>query len=288
MGREHFSIPIEKTGVEKKIHIMSFNWLITPTLLFSYLLFWAGYRLAGSLKSARLILTVSLIAGLSAIPAALFILYYSHLFDNWRAFYAFRSITGIELTAAGAGFTAGIIAHWGVKTRFMSISGTILLLTSGIILPYVKPLLAPAETNKFTDSWDGVVCKQSSGYSCGAACTATILQHYGFTTTECEIAKECFTSRRGTENWYIARAIRNRGLNAHFLTKMPNEGIPAPCIAGVTLGRVGHFITILEDLGDSYRTGDPLVGERVFSKASITNRYHFTGFFITVESKNTP
>lgn len=262
---------------------MSFNWIIIPTLFTSYLMFGLGYVLAGKLKSRQEIIILFSVACLLAIPGILISLYYLHFFDSWCAFYEFRSVRGTELTASGVGLLGGLIAYLGLKKvrlRCFFVIGVLAVMTLGLGLPYAKPLLFSVNTKEFNDIWDGVVCRQSTGFSCGAACAATIMRHYGIKMTEREMAEECFTYGGGTENWYIARALREKGVTVCFITKMPDTGIPIPCVAGVKIGKIGHFITILEDLGDSYRTGDPLDGERIYLKKDIENNYRFTGFFM--------
>lgn len=226
-------------------------------------------------------------ATLLAMPGVMISLYYLHLFDSWCFFYEFRSIKGTELTAAGVGLAGGVIAFLLMKKaklkKFLFV-GVIVVMSLGIVLPYLKPILAPLDLKELNDTWDGRVCKQSTPSTCGAACAATILKHFGQNVSEKTIAKECFSTGSGTENWYIARALRKRGFNVDFHTKKTSKGIPVPCIAGVKIGRVGHFITILEDQGDSYLTGDPLEGERIFFKKDIENKYHFTGFFMVIKT----
>jgi len=275
------------SGFKKQENMVLFNWMVIPTLLVGYLLFWFGYWLASKVKSKWRLTTIALMACIPALPGVLTAIYYLHLFDSWAAFYQFRSLPGSELLASGVGLGGGIIAFSAKQAagqRIASTFGLVTIMTLGIVLPHLKPLLAPADLNNFTNSWNGAVCKQSKGYSCGAASAVTILHHYGIEATEKEIAEECFTYSGGTENWYIARALRARGLEVSFQTKVNLKEITVPCIAGVEVAGVGHFIAILEDLGDSYRTGDPLVGERNHPKKSIQSFYSFTGFFMEVNS----
>ncbi len=265
---------------------MPFNWTVIPALLGSYGLFWAGQRMANAAKSRGHVVVLCATGVLLAVPGLLIALYYLHFFDSWRLFYEFRSLRGSELTAAGVGLLGGMMAAWAKKMKGMrpvSTSGLLAIMTLGIALPHAKPVLASAEWDEFHSSWDGVVCRQSTGYSCGAACAATILRHHGIQAEEKEIALECFTYNGGTENWYIARALRDRGLRVRFHTGCIPDAIPLPCIAGIRLGKVGHFITILEDLSDSYRVGDPLVGDRIHRKESVAAGFQFTGFFMSVE-----
>jgi ABC-type bacteriocin/lantibiotic exporter with double-glycine peptidase domain len=105
-------------------------------------------------------------------------------------------------------------------------------------------------------------------------------------TTEEQIARESYTSRTGTENWYLARTLRGRGLDVQFLLLKPNEPWPFPAIAGVRLssaGNSGHFVAVLGHEGDNYILGDPLDGKVVLSRSAFEKIYSFTGFFMTVK-----
>ena len=225
-------------------------------------------------------------AGLLAVPGILIASHFFHIFDSWRAYYEFRSMPGSELTAAGLGLAAGIIVWYGPQKRMprlMVATVVLTIISMVVVLPYIKPLLAPVRYQGFRDSWDDMVCRQSTGSSCGPACTATLLRHFGIDANELQIARECFTYSGGTENWYLARALRNRGLKVTFLTKTLVAEIPVPSIAGVKIGGAGHFITILDDLGDPYLVGDPLIGQSVCPKQLMAKRFQFTGFIMKVE-----
>ncbi len=106
----------------------------------------------------------------------------------------------------------------------------------------------------------------------------------GRPASEQEIAREAFTSRGGTENWYLARALRRRGFDVTFDIEPAASGIiRSPAIAGVVLrGGAGHFIAILESAGDAVTLVDPLDGKHTIAKAALNDRYRFTGFFMAV------
>lgn len=105
--------------------------------------------------------------------------------------------------------------------------------------------------------------------------------------SEKELAKEALTYRGGTENWYLARALRRRGFNADFVVQPSKSlSIPSPSIAGVRLeGGTGHFVAILDTSGESVVIGDPLVGKLKLSRAELNKRYHFTGLFLVVRPR---
>jgi predicted double-glycine peptidase len=128
--------------------------------------------------------------------------------------------------------------------------------------------------------------------TCGPASAATLLNVLGHPASEQELARESFTSRGGTENWYLARALRRRGLDVAFELRPTVDGvlpsvipddIPSLAIAGVLLpGRAGHFIAILGSDGDSVTFADPIDGKHTMTRAQLLERYHFTGFFMVV------
>lgn len=150
-----------------------------------------------------------------------------------------------------------------------------------IALPYAKPLLAPLKRGALRELWQGEACLQSSSSTCGPASAASVLRKLGIEAKESEIAKDAFSYQGGTESWHLIRAMRARGAEVEVETERELEKpFPAPCVAGVRLGGVGHFIAILEETSDGCLAADPLVGPRRFSKDELLKRYSFTGFFI--------
>ncbi|MFA6240954.1 MAG: cysteine peptidase family C39 domain-containing protein [Candidatus Hydrogenedentales bacterium] len=265
---------------------MHVNPLILPTLILAFGLFFVAYRIAPRIETATARTAWYVFALLSPVPALLMALFYLHLYDDSVSFYAFRAFPYSELSASGAGVAAGTLAYWVNRVRvagFFFIPGVLLLMVLGIAAPYAKPMLAPVDPSVYRNTWRDGVCIQSTA-SCGAASVATILKHFGIDATEKEIALECYTYVAGTENWYLARALRRRGLKVTFCIDPPlPEVLPVPCIAGVNMGAAGHFITILEQNGDSYVVGDPLVGRATYSKEDLFREFRFTGFFMAVK-----
>ena len=263
------------------------NPLIYPTVLIAVLLFVAGLRLQRRISLGRHRLALFTLAIALAVPGVLIALYYLHLFDDAAWFYEFRSLRFSELSAGGCGFLAGLLAAAG---RNVFVAALLLIgLMAGIVLPHSKPLYGPLRAGDFKDTWKDGVCLQSTGCSCGAASAATLLRQAGIPATEAEVARACFTYNGGTENWYIARHLRSRGLRVRFITRMdPADPLPVPSIAGVLLGNVGHFIPILACTDTAYVTGDPLHGREEWAKDRIHEQYTFTGFFMTVEGGHGP
>jgi ABC-type bacteriocin/lantibiotic exporter with double-glycine peptidase domain len=129
---------------------------------------------------------------------------------------------------------------------------------------------------------------QSTHSTCGPSSSATILKLLGRSSSEKELARECLTSRGGTEIWYIARAFERRGLHASVqIQPLDHLSPPSPAIAGVVLpGGAGHFVAIMDTTPDSITIGDPMKGKLVVRKADLTNVYHFTGFFLVIETRS--
>jgi hypothetical protein len=263
------------------------NYLLIPTLLIALGLFAAGI-IAGR-RTKGLVFAGLCVAGLAiAIPGILFGAYYLKFFGEPIWFYEFRSAPFTELSASGAGFIAGLLhGRFSTGDRFRRIAGRWFfpgILGIGLLVPYLKPIVRPPVWKQFQDRWSDDVCLQTSESSCGPACAATLLRRLGKSATEEEIARASFTSRNGTENWHLARALRARGQQVQFVFE-PGTNWPYPAIAGVRLplsANTGHFIAVLDRVGDKYVIGDPLEGKLVKSQAELRDSYEFTGFFMTV------
>ena len=264
------------------------NPLFIPLLLVTLVLFVVTWKYT-SKQSARWVCVVGLVA---AVPAILFAVYYLKIFGEAKWFYTFRSWPLTEFSTVGIGVFAGWLQFqreqkaWIKRTfsRFL-IPGLMLLV---VAVPYAKQILMPADWSKYSDTWSNDVCLQSSESSCGPASAATILHALGQSVTEKQIAQESFTTRRGTENWYLLRTIRRYGINAQYLVTTPSvENIPYPAIAGVILkdcAGAGHFIAILGENKGRLITGDPLVGRREVSRKMLPELYAFTGFYIVISN----
>ena len=255
--------------------------MVIPTLPIAIVLAWGAHRAwtLSTLWGRRCILALSL---LLAAPGLLIGLYYLRAFEPAAWFYQFRAARWSELAAAGVGLISGIAIAWlgGRKSRWgISRSGVVIASLGCLLLPYAKPIVLPADYASFRDTWDGAVCRQSTPYSCGPAAAATILQHGA---TEIELARRCYTSRQGTENWYLAREFQRRGLSVQFITGPVPPEFPTNCIAGVRLHGSGHFIAILRQDADRYLVGDPMIGERWYDLPSLKEAYDFTGFFMRI------
>ncbi len=255
---------------------MNVNPWLGPTLLLSALLFPLGLRWgrASSLSPVKLIL----MAGLAALPALLIAAQYLHVLDSsW--YYAFRAYPGTELLAVPEGLSAGPVqGRWRMGRSSVSM---LILLALLVGMPHAKPLLYPLNDSLLQERWQDAVCLQSSPSTCGPACAATLLRSLGKAGDEATLARECFSSGRGTENWYLTRALRKRGLRVRYLDLTDiSGGLPSPAIAGVRLeGGFGHYVTVLGKTPEGYLLGDPLEGSVILPQTTLTG-YGFTGFFM--------
>jgi hypothetical protein len=138
------------------------NWLVIPTLVITWLLFFVGQRIIKHCTTLKSQVISSLIFIFLGIPGFLITLYYIHLFDDAVWFYQFRSLPFTELTAAGVGLFAGALAELFKKRKLVSTPFLFVILTLGIMAPYLKPIVAPIPKNQFTDNWQNDVCLQST------------------------------------------------------------------------------------------------------------------------------
>jgi hypothetical protein len=271
------------------------NYMLIPTCGLALILFAAGL-LAGRATKGFALGLLSILGLVIAIPGVIFAVYYLKILGEPIWLYQFRSLPFTELSASGAGFMAGLLhGKFSTRERFRRIVGSWFfpgILGLGLFIPYVKPLVRPPNWKHFQERWSEGVCLQTSESSCGPACAATLLRRGGRTATEEEIARTSFTSRDGTENWYLARTLRRYGMQVQFKFASDfNSMWPVPSIAGVRLpasGNTGHFITVLDRTGDSYVIGDPLEGRIVRSRAELRETYEFTGFFMRVSTDVIP
>lgn len=266
---------------------MNINWLAIPTLAIALSLFVIGERSIRRCRTPGSKLGVAALWLVLSIPGFLFPLYYMHWFDSAKWFYEFRSLPFTELTAAGAGLFAGALAEIVRGGRFLSRPFLAVLLGLGVVAPHLKPVVAPVSSHRFLNRWQDDVCLQSTQSSCGAASAATLFRMFGFNLRERDIAEECHTYLGGTENWYLARAFRRRGLALNYRIE---QGLPAdlrtPAIAGVRVGGVGHFIAIMDHANGRFITGDPLVGRQEVPEERMRRQFAFTGFFMEIQRKS--
>jgi hypothetical protein len=270
------------------------NWLGLIAVLLAYPAFVFGCWSARRKLTAQLSLFGWGMGVVLAIPATLYFTYYTKLFGEQIWFYQLRTLPGSELLAALAGFLAGWVHIRVIPRLRLSKQGTHLMIPAllgfVVAVPYLKPFLRPQQIHFVRAQWRDGVCLQSTASTCGPAAAATILNHLGITTSERELAVAAFTSASGTENWYLARALRRYGVQTSFaFSKDLNAVFPA--IVGVRLkesANSGHFIALFGRQSNKFIFGDPMEGRFTNSIAEVADKYEFTGFMLSIQSITQP
>ncbi len=267
---------------------MNPNWFGILCAACALLAFFMAYRRAQKLPPKKRIFW-TLAALLLALPGATFAAYYAHLVPVPAWYYEFRSWRGTEALLIFIGIACGLLA---AQVASLARILVLLIVVIFVTVPFVKPFLGPFAEGALQDRWSGEVCLQSTYSTCGAASAATLLRQHGITVSESEIAKEAHSYTSGTEIWYLARALRKRGLTTQMhvapasTSKQPGLPQPLPpslpAVAGVTFGHTGHFITLLSQEGDNFHVGDPLRGSEILTRQALLARYQFTGFSMSV------
>ena len=271
------------------------NWLGLATVLLAFPAFAFGCWSAGRRLPAFWSWVVWGVAIFFAVPGIIYCVYYTRLLGEPIWFYQVRTVPGTELLASPAGFLAGWfqvrvvprlqLSQWG--TRFL----VPVLLGFSVALPYLKPILKkPQPVPAFRDQWTNGVCLQSTFSTCGPASAATALNQLGIKVSEQELARAAYTSASGTENWYLARALRRHGMQTAFLFSKTLD-TPLPAVIGVRLknsANSGHFIALLDKQGSKFILGDPMEGRLTSTLAELADEYEFTGFILSLRKQSHP
>ena len=205
---------------------MNLNPAAVPAILLAAPLFWLGMTLQRRTQSRVLRLLVVLIGAVIAVPGFLLVAYYTHLFDSAGWFYAFRMTRFSEISMCGLGWITGFVYSWidpetlGGKLFWPA------ALFALVSVPFIKPVLDPIDLDKLQDRCPGGVCLQTTYSTCGPASSASLLQTFGQDASEQQLARESFTSKGGTEIWYLARAFRRRGFRTNFVIQSPDHIFP--------------------------------------------------------------
>lgn len=260
---------------------MTYNFLGLGSVILSVAAFAAIYSYLMD-KPVRLRLIALLVFSILAIPSILFAVYYLHILPEKAWFYTLRSFRGSELLVVFLGLAAGSFAALLPRLLLgLPLFGLILI---GVV-PYLKPLLSPLPDDALKETWKGDVCQQSTFATCGPASVCTILRSFAIESTEREAARAAFTYSGGTEAWYLARYVRDKGLEPEFVftrTFSPEAGLPA--MVGVRIGGMGHFVVVLSIKDDMVTFADPLGELETLPLQSFRNRYQFTAFRMVVKS----
>jgi len=210
-------------------------------LLFNCFLFLI-FGFLGTQFNRNLWLTVAYIG--MFVLASSNVIYYLHFFDKAIFYYNYRVQFWADFTPSLSGFLVGLsIKANSAFSKVLILPFLILASTLFILGPWAKNFITPIAYDKLPNQWKNNICLQSIG-TCGPCSLANILNHNGIKTTENELAKEAFTTATGTESWYLARCARRRG----FQTKLIYHAnhLEKDSIIGVSLGKAGHFIAILD------------------------------------------
>jgi len=263
---------------------MNLNPMAVAAILLTVPLFWVGMTLQRKTQSRLLRFLFVLVGIVIAVPGFLLVVYYTHLFDSARWFYAFRTSRFSEISVCGLGWIAGAFYSWldpetlGGKLFWPA------ALFAFVSFRFIKPVLDPIDLDKLQDHYPGGACLQTTYSTCGPASSASLLQAFGQDASEQQLARESFTSKGGTEIWYLARAFRRRGFRTNFVIQSPDHIFPpSPSIAGVVLrGGQGHFIALLNDEAGRMTVVDPLKGKFVVTSEQQKAKYRFSGLFLVV------
>jgi hypothetical protein len=235
-----------------------------------------------------------------ALPTLLFPAYFLHLrvmdapwYFEWRSW----SVTDFIpcFSALCCGCVAGAIqqrervrglplqrVRWTWEGPAMGLM--LLLLVLGAA--FAKPWFEPGPRWNREERWANEACLQSSASTCGPCASATILRSLGDDVSERLLASESRTSRAGTLNWLLARALRRRGYSVTFLAPASWLDVRAPALVGVQLpSGVGHFIAVLGRDGDLVEVGEPLEGRRRLRVSELNGRYRWQGFAMEIRSR---
>lgn len=215
-----------------------------------------------------------MVAFVLATPSVLFLSnYLLHIPDGiW--FINFHSLSGIESSSGLVGALLGVIfasarprPHW-LSIPVLTISTVVAVML--LIVPFAKQLLNRLDYSKLENRWNNGICQQSSMSTCVPASCATVARMLGGSLTERELAIEAGTTSRGTEIWYMRRALHRHGYEIEARAAKSLKDASAPSILGVKVGSVGHVVVLMSKTDAGPEIADPLLGQR--------QRYTWTDF----------
>jgi predicted double-glycine peptidase len=222
---------------------MNPNWLGLGTVAGALLLaWWVEPKLR--LRSRLLRWGALAVGFLLSVPALWISLYYTHLVPETEFFYEMRAARFSELLQLPVALFA---ASWLSLISSRMHGYLLMFVVGGLLLPWLKPIVVPlSESQRMTRRAEPGVVLQTYPSTCGPACVCNILLRHGLAADEREVAAACHTYQGGTEAWYLARYLRERGIDAKFrFTDWPEQEVRLPAIFGVMQGRFGHFIVVL-------------------------------------------
>lgn len=260
-------------------------WIALPILGLGFALYALGWNLVLKVHSRHNQRLLVIGSAILALPALAYDLFYVHAFDNWVWLLELRSRSGAEFLAAGLGVFFGVVDGYFRERRLISRGFVVFVLGLGLAVPFLKPVFRRLNPDSLRNRWDGDACMQSSASTCGPASAATLLRQFDLPASEAELARDAHTSASGTEIWYLVRALRQRGLQCQFRTRLVDwSAVRPPAIVGVTMPETGngHFVALLGAIGSRYDVADPLNGRSEIESLDLRASYVFTGFAVEV------
>jgi ABC-type bacteriocin/lantibiotic exporter with double-glycine peptidase domain len=129
--------------------------------------------------------------------------------------------------------------------------------------------------SKLENRWENGVCQQTSSSTCVPSSCATVVRMLGGSLTERELAREAGTNRRGTEIWYMMRAMHRHGYEIEARTAESLKDAPVPSILGVKIGGAGHVVVLMSKTDAGPVIGNPFSGPpRRYTWKAFEERYH--------------
>lgn len=250
-------------------------------VLFAFVLLHVAAWRAAEKLGPKAKAAAAMTSALLCLPGAWFVLYYLHWLPEPPLLYELRALRFGEFFLALFGAAAGVWRSCLPQPLkpFPTAAGIFLL-----AIPFLKPVFGAHDLSTLSDRWQGDTCLQSSPVTCGPACAASLLRHFGDRqATERELARDAWTSNSGTEAWHLARALRRRGCATRFIAP---DGLPDPVhlpgILGTGRARAGHFIVLLSITPDEIDFMDPLRGRARMSRADFLRWIEFQPLFLSV------
>lgn len=208
------------------------------------------------------------------------VFYYTHLIDNFSLYYEYRTQIWADLTPSLSGFLVGSsIKIPNIIYRISFESLLIFMAILGIFGPWAKPILYPMNYDGLQNRWRGDICMQSTG-TCGPCSLANILYANGIESSENELAQEAYTTSSGSESWYLARCARRRGFQTKFINDINH--LEKNSIIGISLGKAGHFVAILDIKDNEIYIADSLTGIQKVKKDEFHKMFNFLGMSLVL------
>ncbi|MEN6371759.1 MAG: cysteine peptidase family C39 domain-containing protein [Armatimonadota bacterium] len=209
---------------------------------------------------------IALAAFVLAAPAVLFTSNYLLNIPNEIWFINLRSLPGTEAISGLIGALSGVMFA-DSKLRPNQLNTPILVfatIITAVMLaaPFAEQLFFRQDYSTLSNEWTNGICRQTSLSTCVPASCATVIKMLGGNVTEKEIASEAGTDKKGTEIWYLMRALRKHGYKIEVYSAKSSKDMPAPCILSIKLGHISHAVVLMSKNSAGPEIGDPLSGQR--------------------------